>query len=259
MPTVLDMAAAGSGGDFGDTDGRSLSPLLGGHDPTPERLLFAESEVPFFTYGWARLRTVRQGSTKYIDAPVAELYDLDNDPDELADLASGQKDDVRHLAAEIEAWVAQGGDGGGAAPVDAETAEMLRAIGYVAGDPGRPEGEGHGNPVELIWVHEELQDIHGQMVTGAYEDALRRVRAVLEEDPENLSAMKDLSRCLINLGRLFLRRHVFVNDSDATFPRHGNGETGFSDGVHGRGYDRNIQAKPPCEPGLQRDFARQYL
>jgi arylsulfatase A-like enzyme/Tfp pilus assembly protein PilF len=202
VPTLMDMVAADPGDGFEATEGRSLLPLLSGRNPTPERLLFAESEVPFFTYGWARLQAVRQGDAKFIDAPVVEFYDLSRDPDELSNLASDRREDAQRLATEIDAWAEHDDDTGGAVPVDAETAEMLRAIGYVAGDPGRPEGEGRGNPVELIWVHEELQDIHGMMVTGGWVDAVRRVRAVLDRDPENLSALRDLSRGLIHLGRL---------------------------------------------------------
>jgi tetratricopeptide (TPR) repeat protein len=183
-------------------EGRSLLPLLRGDDWDAERSLFAEAESPFFTYGWSRLQSVRQGSLKFIDAPVAELYDLAEDPDEYTNLADNRGADVQRLAVETEAWSARGGESGSAAPVDAKTAEMLLALGYSAGDPGRPEGEGHGNPVELIAVHEELQAIHGLMVSGQFVDAVDRVRRVLIRDPENLSALRDLSRGLVQLGKL---------------------------------------------------------
>ncbi len=89
------------------------------------------------------------------------------------------------------------------APVDAKTAEMLRALGYSAGDPGRPEGEGHGNPVELIAVHEELQAIHELMVSGQIRGGCGPdAQASSSRDPENLSALRDLSRGLVQLGRL---------------------------------------------------------
>ena len=143
-----------------------------------------------------------RAALKYIDAPVAELYDLDHDPDENTNLADDRGADVRRLAAEVEAWSASDDVPDSPAPVDAKTAEMLRALGYSAGDPGRPEGEGHGNPVELIAVHEELQAIHGLMVSGQFVEAVNRVRSVLARDPENLSALKDLSRGLAQLGRL---------------------------------------------------------
>ena len=80
LPTVADIISGKPENGVETLDGRSLLPLLRGEDGTSERLLFAESEVPFFAYGWSRLRTVRQGAMKFIDAPVAELYDLGRDP-----------------------------------------------------------------------------------------------------------------------------------------------------------------------------------
>jgi len=202
VPTIVEMVTVDSDTGFEGLEGRSLLPLLRGKDWEAERLLFAEAESPFFIYGWARLRSVRQGGLKYIDAPVAELYDLEHDPGENSNLAAGHEGDVRRLAVEIDGWSASEHDFGGAAAVDAETAEMLRALGYSAGDPRRPEGEGHGNPVELIAVHEELQVIHWLMVSGQIVEPVNRVRAVLDRDPENLAALKDLSQGLVQLGRL---------------------------------------------------------
>jgi tetratricopeptide (TPR) repeat protein len=202
VPTIVEMVAPGPTPDLEGLEGRSLLPLLRGDDWTAERMLFAEAELPFFTYGWSRLRSVRQGRLKYIDAPVAELYDLGRDPGENINLADDRGSEVKRLATEIESWSAIGEDSGSTAPVDAKTAEMLLALGYSAGDPGRPEGEGHGNPVELIAVHEELQEIHRLMVEGQFVEASHRVRGVLAKDPENLSALRDLSRSLLNLGRL---------------------------------------------------------
>jgi arylsulfatase A-like enzyme/Flp pilus assembly protein TadD len=202
VPTIAEMVTAYPEAGLGALEGRSLLSLLQGDDWTAERLLFAEAESPFFTYGWARLRAVRQGSLKYIDAPVAELYELDSDAGENTNLAEDRGADVRRLALETTAWSVTESDSGSAAPVDAKTAEMLRALGYSAGDAGRPEGEGHGNPVELIAVHEELQAIHELTFSGKMVEAVNRIRDVLTRDPENLSALKDLSRGLVQLGRL---------------------------------------------------------
>ncbi|MCW8984918.1 MAG: tetratricopeptide repeat protein, partial [Thermoanaerobaculales bacterium] len=202
VPTIAEMVVPGPTTGFEGLEGRSLLPLLRGDDWTAERLLFAEAEMPFFSYGWVRLRSVRQGSLKYIDAPVAELYDLGRDPDESTNLTAGRGSEVQRLAMEIETWSAIEDDSGSPAPVDAKTAEMLLALGYGSADAGRPEGEGHGNPVELIAIHEELQEIHRLMVEGQFVEAVAGVRSVLERDPENLSALRDLSRGLLNMGQL---------------------------------------------------------
>ncbi len=62
VPTIAEMVALDPETDLEALEGRSLLPLLRGDDWDAERLLFAEAELPFFTYGWSRLRSVRQGS-----------------------------------------------------------------------------------------------------------------------------------------------------------------------------------------------------
>jgi len=202
VPTIAELVNLDPDNDADALDGRSVLPLLRGHDWTPERLLFAESEVPFFAYGWSRLRTVRQGAMKFIDAPVEELYDLGSDPGELSNLASERRADAQRLAAEIETWAIHDDAADSSVAVDSETAAMLHALGYSAGDPGRPEGEGRGNPVELMPVHQELQIVGELLASDQPQDAVRRVRGALVLDPENTAALRDLSRGLTLLGRL---------------------------------------------------------
>ena len=202
MPTIAELVKLDPDSEVDALDGRSLVPLLRGGHGSPERLLFAESEVPFFAYGWSRLRTVRQGAMKFIDAPVEELYDLGSDPGELTNLAAERRAETQRLAAEIETWASRGDAADSAVAVDSETAAMLHALGYSAGDPGRPEGEGRGNPVELMPVHHELQAVGRLLRSGQPQEAVRRARGALALDPENTAALRDLSRGLTQLGRL---------------------------------------------------------
>jgi arylsulfatase A-like enzyme/tetratricopeptide (TPR) repeat protein len=202
LPTIADLVSFDPEVEIDALDGRSLLPLLRDQDWSSERLLFAESEVPFFAYGWSRLRTIRHGAMKYIDAPVEELYDLQHDPGELSNLATDRRADVERLAAEIGTWAARDDDADSMVAIDSETAEMLHALGYTAGDPGRPEGEGRGNPVELMPVHNELQKVGELLASGRPQEAVDRAQGALAMDPENLAALRDLSRGLSQLGRL---------------------------------------------------------
>jgi tetratricopeptide (TPR) repeat protein len=202
VPTIIELAGLDGKSEVEALDGRSLLPLLEDDVWSPDRLLFAETEVPFFAYGWSRLRSVREGTIKYIDAPVEELYDLTHDPGEISNLAAERGPEVQRLAAEVEAWAAGDVDADSTVSVDSETARMLHALGYTAGEPGRPEGEGHGNPVELMPVHHELQKVGELLATGQPQEAVRRAQGALARDPENLAALRDLSRGLSQLGRL---------------------------------------------------------
>jgi tetratricopeptide (TPR) repeat protein len=202
VPTIADVLDLAPQTGARELEGRSMVPLFAGAMSTPDRLLFGESQVPFFAYGWASLRTVRQGAMKYIDAPVGELYDLDRDPGESRNLAGDRAADVRRLAAEVEVWAEIDLDSSVTATVDTATEKALRALGYVAGDTGRPKGEGHGNPMELIAVHEELQVAGHLMDTGRPGEAVRRIREVLGRDSDNIAALRDLSHGLAITGQL---------------------------------------------------------
>ncbi|HSL18185.1 MAG TPA: tetratricopeptide repeat protein [Methylomirabilota bacterium] len=200
-PTFAELAALPP--EVDPPDGRSLLPLLNAGAPgdASDRMVFAESQVPFLAYGWSPLRSVRRGWLKLIDAPTVELYDLAGDPGELDNLAPRRPAEVARLAAELEAWEAAGG-AASTLEVDPETARELRALGYVAGDPERPEGEGRGNPVELMPVHDQLQEVGELLSAGRPEEAVLGVRRALQADPNNLAALRDLSRGLVLLGRL---------------------------------------------------------
>ena len=84
--SLVDLAptiAALTGVAAADSDGQSLVPALAGQALAP-RALYAESFAPYFDFGWASLRAVREGSAKYIAAPRPELFDLARDPGEAA-------------------------------------------------------------------------------------------------------------------------------------------------------------------------------
>jgi tetratricopeptide (TPR) repeat protein len=133
--TLLDAAGVPS-----SLPGRSLLPLARGTAEAAEPL-YAETLAPRLDFGWSELRSWRDGRYKYIRAPRAELYDLDADPGETHDLAREQP----RQAAALEAALARASAGrdamARAARPDAETAERLRALGYVQGaEPARASG-----------------------------------------------------------------------------------------------------------------------
>jgi choline-sulfatase len=88
LPTILDMAAApGLEEPAADMDGKSLLPLLEGTRDWPDRPVISE----FFAEGSiAPCFMVRKGWYKYIYCEVdpPQLYDLENDPAELDNIAA---------------------------------------------------------------------------------------------------------------------------------------------------------------------------
>src|SRR4029077_19540668 len=77
-PTMLDLLKLPA---LGETDGRSLVPLLHGARP-PGGEYEMSSLYPSFAYGWAPLHALCAGPYKYVAAPRPELYELPTDPRE---------------------------------------------------------------------------------------------------------------------------------------------------------------------------------
>ncbi len=62
----------------------------------------------------------------------------------------------------------------------------------------------------------------------------------------------------IDLFRLFLDAHIFMNDPHSAFARHGDRKTAFCNRIHCGGNDRNIQRNPLRKHRTQIHFRRHY-
>ena len=95
---------------------------------------YAESYYPRNTFGWHELRALITSQYQYIDAPRAELYDLERDPDETHNLAASQSTLAAALQEELRTL--EGRYTNASLPqepnaVDPETLEKLRSLGYL--------------------------------------------------------------------------------------------------------------------------------
>jgi arylsulfatase A-like enzyme/Tfp pilus assembly protein PilF len=166
------------------------------------RSLYAETLVPFYTYGWAKLRVVRSGGWKLIAAPTPELYDLENDPDEKTDLHAtapsqlpGLQHELEKLSgpAETEEESMEG--------LDPEIERKLRSLGYLSSRGARGARSVRPNPKNLIDVHRIVQQAEYYLSRLELDTAEREYRSALERDPENLAAISGLARTLGEQGR----------------------------------------------------------
>ena len=200
VPTVLDLLGLPAPDGL---PGESLVPAIEGPPPATEPALYAESRAAHYIYGWAKLATLRRGGLKYVEAPEPELYDVARDPGEGANLAERQPADVARLAAELaalrESW--GGAEREAEAPLDDETAEMLRSLGYLAGAaaPGRSSPP---DPKAMMDVHVTLERAGELLARLHLGEAVRAYREALARDPENLRALAELASALGELGRL---------------------------------------------------------
>lgn len=110
--------------------GRDLGPLLFGTGGIAAQGIYSEALYPFYHFGWSELLALTDDRYRYIKAPREELYDLDRDPDERANVAGERGQAAAAMRAALEAMVA-GRDLDAPSDVSAEDRERLAALGYV--------------------------------------------------------------------------------------------------------------------------------
>ena len=178
-------------------DGRSLEPAFTGAALEP-RALYAESFAPLFDFGWAGLRTVREGSWKYIAAPRPELYDVGGDPAELTNRVGASPDRDRSFEAQAARWGAA--EPAATTPTHPETTNRLRSLGYLSGG-GRvmPSGSARPDPKDRIAVASQMALVTSGEVRG--NQLIATLEAVLGADPGNSQAHLRLGYAHIAAGR----------------------------------------------------------
>jgi tetratricopeptide (TPR) repeat protein len=149
--------------------------------------VYAETRIPNLHFGWAPLRSIRDGQYKYIDAPDPELYDLKKDPAELINLcgefASIGMQYRRLLDSFVGKWPDRESERAGPGQVDPEALERLAALGYV-----RHGGTGQASlidPKERIGAFEEYHAILNLLPEGTVTNqTLQRLDQLEIEAPE---------------------------------------------------------------------------
>jgi arylsulfatase A-like enzyme/Flp pilus assembly protein TadD len=206
MPTVLDLL--GLAGATPAVSGRSLAPALTGKALTDEPT-FAESLTPLIHYGWSDLRALRDGRWKYILAPRPELYDLDQDPDELHNLADEEPKRARAYRSGIEQQLrleqaARPGAESATAALPPDMLEKLGALGYVSGSASAERASG-ADPKDKIEEYKALNTLMREGLVGLrerrYADSLARFQALFGHGVDSFESHYYAARALTGLKR----------------------------------------------------------
>jgi arylsulfatase A-like enzyme/Tfp pilus assembly protein PilF len=184
MPTILELLGQETPAAV---QGQSLLPLARGE--RLELLALSESWYPRYHYGWSELRAVRDGRYKFVLAPRPELYDVESDPGEQADLAArlpqraaSYEAALRELVKRVESAAAPKGP----QSVDPEVEERLAALGYLGGglSARQLEERPRGDPKDKIGLYNLLKQAGTASMEGRVEEAIVKVREALAQDPE---------------------------------------------------------------------------
>ena len=178
-----------------DADGIDLGPAFTG-STLPDRDLYAESFAPLLDFGWSPLHAIRSHHWKYIEAPRAELYDIDHDPNEEREVSQGNQPKTAELhdrlrrqgAMELQTGVS----------IDPDARARLQALGYAGGGSGPTTGK-RADPKDKKEEASQLALVASGELGGR--ELERALRAILKSDPDNPQANLRLGYELLDSNR----------------------------------------------------------
>lgn len=174
VPTILEAAGAPKPQNLrGET---LLAPQIGSRDS------YFESLSASINRGWAPLTGIIHKQLKYIDLPIAELYDLPRDPHEQRNERDEQRRAVEKarqlLAPMIAAPAAR-------AKITAEEAANLRALGYVSGSAApRRQYTAADDPKTLVPLDRKMHDAIAAFEQGDRGTALTLAGELVKARPD---------------------------------------------------------------------------
>ena len=198
-PTILDYLRVPVPASFEGVS--QLSALKAGEVPSP-RPVYSESLYAHDAFRWSPLRALRLGKYKYIQAPKAELYDLEADPHEQTNLLHKNAAMAGELQNELAALLTRYTPSQRAAPsaLSPETLAQLESIGYLAAEPrGKIENSRGHDPKDRFAEYTLYQSAFVDFLSGRTTAAKPKFQSILRSDPQNTLARFHLGECYLRL------------------------------------------------------------
>ena len=190
-PTILDLVgvAAPSG-----LEGRSLVAAMASRDTAAPPAYFEAMDANI-TRNWAPLTGVVSGHDKLIDLPIAELYDVDADPQESSNLFTAQGDRARCAAiaaADRQSAFARDGASSERTALSADARQRLQSLGYIASAaaPGTRVYSDKDDPKQLIGPANELNRSLALFKSGSVPEAIESVSRDHQSAPRFLDRVR---------------------------------------------------------------------
>lgn len=217
LPTVLDLLGVQAPERL---DGESLKSYVASASGL-DRVAFGETDYPML-FGWAPLRSVRDGGFKLIEAPRPELYDLRSDPKELQNIygsanltVPGLRGKLADLGAKKPAEnQAPAGAASLPDPKDKIQEQNLLHVAMLATDDERPDDARAA--LETVLQMDAKSPIAlrqlGQLELESknYARAADYLRRAVEVRPDNAAAAFDYGRALNFAGNLSAARDALL-------------------------------------------------
>ena len=208
--------------DFVDIDipeaveGESLhSWVMNGEGLAPHQY-YAETLSPRLSNNWGEIRTLYEGSHKYIYGPRPELYNLQDDPHELNDLVSKEPELAEQMQSDLRLVVEDPSrpNYAGEQSADPEVLARLASLGYIqpvsapAAVTETLKSDGTP-PQDLAYTISLLSEAKSLLAGGDATGAIGILDRLLEEDPGNSSYLDLKVRALFSIGALAEAKAVY--------------------------------------------------
>jgi len=172
VPTILEAAGAKPPASL---RGASLLHSLGARDS------YFESLSASLNRGWAPLTGIIHQGNKYIELPIAELYDLPRDPHEVKNLAADRRRDVVEARQLLVPMIVPAST----RTISADEAAKLRSLGYVSGvAAGKKSYTAADDPKNLVALDAKMHESVNAFEHHQQERALQLARELVATRPD---------------------------------------------------------------------------
>lgn len=187
-PTILDALHLPVPPSF---EGTSLMKF----EEAPAHAVYSESVYARDEFGWGALHTLRIGRFKFIDAPRAELYDLEKDPRELSNILRANSAEVTTLRTELAKLLTRHAPDGKAPKVDTSggTRSALESLGYLSGTQRNANASAGPDPKDRIAEYQLFEKSLDDYYAHRLEAAIAGLRRVVALDQQNMPAKQALA------------------------------------------------------------------
>jgi arylsulfatase A-like enzyme/Flp pilus assembly protein TadD len=152
-------------------------------DQSPASACYGATDEPFLNNGWSPLRSLTEGSWKYIKTTRPELYDLINDPGERNDLArvnAGKATEMASRLAQFESRLVL--REGAQVRLKPDERRVLEGLGYMGGPKAAPVNPAVANLPDIkdMLPFDAAVDEAADLVNqGAFDKAIERLRTII--------------------------------------------------------------------------------
>ncbi len=184
FPTIMDLLNI----DISDTDGVSLVPAMN-NSTLPDRTFYFETAYPLSGFGWKAVHGILKDNWKYFDTNPEMLFNLEKDKLENINIASSEKSRLELMKNELAQQVKKMSSG------QTDVVDLSEYFSTVIDDENKYKREKNTDFTvdQMSSIANRLRSARRKFVANDTDAALKLLDGIVEEDPDNITALYYLS------------------------------------------------------------------